>query len=61
LIRAIGKLIRQRQEQLVIETSNAPIIPFDIFTNVRYRHVKLVGDEAVFHASNVGLGKNIKN
>jgi hypothetical protein len=45
---------------LVVETKNAPIIPFDIFTNVKYRHAKLANDEAALHASNVGLGKNIK-
>jgi hypothetical protein len=46
LIRASGKLIRQTQGQLVVETRNAPTIPFDIFTNIKYCHVKLANDEA---------------
>jgi hypothetical protein len=45
---------------LVVETRNAPTIPFNIFTDVKYCRVKLADDEVALHASNVGLGKNIK-
>jgi hypothetical protein len=45
---------------LVVETRNALTIPFDIFIDVKYYRVKLANDEAVLHASDVGLGKNIK-
>jgi hypothetical protein len=28
-----------------VELSKAPIVPFNIFTYVRYYHVKAIGDE----------------
>jgi len=45
LIRGIGKLSRQRQKQRIIEIVVAPIVPFNIFTNVKYNCVKIMGDE----------------
>jgi hypothetical protein len=39
-----------------VELGKAPAIPFNIFTNARYHHVKVVGDEGTI----VGLGNIIK-
>jgi len=43
-----------------VENGKALAIPFNIFSNVRYHGVKLVGDEVASHAFVVGLGKVIK-
>jgi hypothetical protein len=40
-----------------MESSKTLPIPFNIFTDVRYHHVKVVGNEITFQPSTVGLGK----
>ncbi len=60
LIKIIGRLIRQRQNQRIVETIMTPMVPFNIFIDVKYSHVKIASDEATLQMSNVSLGKSIK-
>ncbi|KAL3695219.1 hypothetical protein R1sor_009295 [Riccia sorocarpa] len=59
LLRAVGRVIRSRQEQRSVE-SGAPVHPFNILKDARYHKVKLAADEAVQHAMDRGLGKTVK-
>jgi hypothetical protein len=43
-----------------MESSKALVIPFNIFTNARYHHMKVVKNKTTFRASTNGLGKSIK-
>jgi hypothetical protein len=52
-------LIWQNHNQGVIETCITLAVPFNIFINVKYHHVKVSGDEVTSHVFNVGLGKII--
>jgi hypothetical protein len=61
LIRGVGRFIRQQQQQWVVELAETHVIPFNIFMDARYHHVKVVGDEVTFQASTTNLGKLIKN
>jgi hypothetical protein len=60
LIRGIGRLIRQRKNQRIVEIVVAPTVTFNIFIDVRYSHVKIVGDEVALRMSNASLRKLIK-
>ncbi|KAL3696192.1 hypothetical protein R1sor_010268 [Riccia sorocarpa] len=59
LLRAIGRVIRARQEQRCVETGIA-VHPFSIWKDPRYRKVKLAADEAVQRSLDRGLGKHVK-
>ncbi|KAL3694374.1 hypothetical protein R1sor_008025 [Riccia sorocarpa] len=59
LLRAVGRVIRSRQEQRSVE-SGAPVHPFNILKDARYHKVKLAADEAVQRAMDRGLGKTIQ-
>jgi hypothetical protein len=61
MIRGVGRFIRQRQQQWVVELSETHAIPFNILMDARYHHVKVAGDEVTFQASIANLGKLIKN
>jgi hypothetical protein len=39
MLRSIGRLIRARQEERIIQTSEAPSMMFNIVKDVRYRKV----------------------
>jgi hypothetical protein len=43
-----------------MELGKTPTIPFNLFTDIKYHHVKVVGNEITFHSSTTGLGKLIK-
>ncbi len=43
-----------------MELGKTPTVPFNIFTNARYRHVKVIWDEVVLWMSIVSLNKSIK-
>jgi hypothetical protein len=43
-----------------VESSKIPIVPFNIFTNVRYHHMKVVGNKTTLQTSTIGLDKSIK-
>jgi hypothetical protein len=43
-----------------VELGKTPIVPFNIFIDVRYHWVKIVGGEVGLRSSIVGLGKTIK-
>lgn len=57
LLRAIGRVIRAREEQRCVETSSKPAVPFNILTDPRFQRVKLAANEAVMRAVQAGLGK----
>ncbi|KAL3685410.1 hypothetical protein R1sor_003432 [Riccia sorocarpa] len=59
LLRAIGRVIRARQEQRCVETGLA-VHPFNILKDSRYHKVKLAADEAVQRSMDRGLGKSVK-
>jgi len=40
-----------------MESSKTLPIPFNIFMDVKYHHVKVVGNETTFQPSTIGLGK----
>lgn len=44
-----------------MESSKTPIAPFNIFTDARYHHLKVIGDEATLQFSIVGLGTLFKS
>jgi len=43
-----------------MESSKTFAIPFNIFMDARYHHVKVVGNETTFRMLTIGLGKCIK-
>ena len=55
MLRAVGRLIRARQEQRVVETSVAPAVRFSILNDVRYHRVVVAADEAVQRSAKAGL------
>jgi hypothetical protein len=48
------------QNQGVVEIDVVPIIPFNIFIDVQYNRMKIVGDETTLWVSNTNLKKSIK-
>jgi hypothetical protein len=48
------------QNQGVVEIGVVPIIQFNIFIDVQYNWVKIVGDKATLWVSNTSLEKSIK-
>jgi hypothetical protein len=60
LIKIIGRLIRQRQNQRIVETVVGPMVLFNIFTDVKYNHVKITDDKTTLQVLNASLGKSIK-
>jgi hypothetical protein len=59
MLRAIGRLIRARQEERIIETSIQPAVMFNIITDVRYRRVVLAANQACQKSAAAGLGREI--
>ncbi len=59
LIHGIGRFIKQRQEQQVMESSKALAIPFNIFMDAKYHWMKVVRDETTFQTLTISLGKSI--
>jgi hypothetical protein len=59
-IRGIGRLIRQRQNQCIIEIGTTLAIPFNIFTDVWFHCVKTTKNEAVLQSLGVGFRRSIK-
>lgn len=53
-------IIRQRQHQHIVESNNAHVVPFNIFINGKYHHMKVVSDETTLHSSITSLSKFIK-
>jgi hypothetical protein len=47
-------------QEWVVQIGKTLIVTFNIFTNIRYHHVKLAGDEATLISSTIRLGKTIK-
>ncbi len=47
-------------EEWIVQTNKTPLVTFNIFTDVRYHHVKFVGDEVTLIFSTIRLGKIIK-
>ena len=47
MLRAIGRVIRSREEQRCIENNERPQIPFNILSDVCYQREKLATDQAV--------------
>jgi hypothetical protein len=43
-----------------MELGKTFVIPFNIFMDAKYRHVKVVGNETTFQTSTTSLGKSIK-
>jgi hypothetical protein len=43
-----------------MESSKALVVPFNIFTNARYHHMKVVEDEVILRTTIIGLDKSIK-
>jgi hypothetical protein len=60
LVHAFDCLIQVHEEQHTLETSYAPLKPFNILIDKRYYKVKLASNEVVLRLSKVGLGKFIK-
>jgi hypothetical protein len=60
MFRAIGRLIRARQELRIIKTSVQPLVKFQILSDVQYARAKLAANQAVNHSSNTGFGKEVK-
>jgi hypothetical protein len=60
MFKAIGRLIRARQEQWIIETSVQPTVKFQILFYVRYVRAKIAADQAINNSSNAGLGKEVQ-
>jgi hypothetical protein len=60
LIRGVGRFIRQQQQQRVVELGETHAIPFNIFMDARYHHVKVASDEVTLQASTANLDKLIK-
>jgi hypothetical protein len=48
------------QNQGVVEIGVVPTIPFNIFIDVQYNRVKIVGDEAILWVFNTSFEKSIK-
>jgi hypothetical protein len=53
-------LIRQWQNQHIIEIGTTLVVPFNIFIDAQFQRVKIVGDKATLQSSGVGLGRFIK-
>jgi hypothetical protein len=53
-------LIRQKQQQGIVESSKTPIVHFNISTDGKNRCVKIVNDKTTFQSLTIGLGKSIK-
>jgi len=60
LICGIGRFIRQWQQHWVVELGKTHVVPFNIFMDARYQHVKVGSDELSFRTSKTNLGKSIK-
>jgi hypothetical protein len=60
LIRNIGKLVNQWQQQCLVELSKAHAVFFNIFTYLKFHHVKVVGVGTTFQTTIVGIGKFVK-
>jgi hypothetical protein len=43
-----------------VQIGKTPPVPFNIFTNARYHHVKFAGDEIALISSTIKFGKTIK-
>ncbi len=43
-----------------MESGKTPNVPFNIFTNTRHHHLKVISDEIAFLSSTTSLGKSIK-
>jgi hypothetical protein len=59
-VHAFDFLIWAHEEQHTLETSCAPLKPFNIFIDKQYYKVKLTSNEAILRFSKVGLGRSIK-
>jgi hypothetical protein len=44
-----------------MESGKALDVPFNIFTNTHYHHLKVTSDEVTFFSPKTSLGKTIKN
>ncbi len=51
---------RANAQQWIKGSNKTPIIPFNIFIDVKYHRMKVVGVEATLRSSEVGLHKTIK-
>jgi hypothetical protein len=60
MFRAIGRLIRARQEQRIIESSVLPPSKFQILSDMRYLRAKIAADQAVVNSPNVGMRKEVR-
>ena len=56
----MGKCIRAWQKQRVIETSCAPLVPFNINSDPRYMVVVDAASSTVRRSLRLGLGKTVK-
>jgi hypothetical protein len=57
MLRSIGLLIRARQEERVIQTSEAPAVMFNIVKDVRYRKVIVAANQACTRSAKARLGR----
>ncbi|KAG0600965.1 hypothetical protein M758_11G074700, partial [Ceratodon purpureus] len=60
MLRAIGRLIRARENHRCIENSTKLENPFYILTDIRYAKVRQAADIAAQRSVDAGLGKDIK-
>jgi hypothetical protein len=54
---SIGRVIRARQEERIIETSVAPGCMFNIVKDVHYRKVVVAANQACMRSAAAGLGR----
>jgi hypothetical protein len=57
MLRSIGRLIRARQEERIIQTSEAPSMMFNIVKDVRYRKVVVAANQACARSAEAGFGR----
>jgi hypothetical protein len=58
--KVFGRIIKQWQHQCIVESNKSHVVPFNIFINARYHHMKVVGDEVTLRFSITSLGKFIR-
>jgi hypothetical protein len=58
MLRSIGRLIRARQEERVIETSEEPSVMFNIMKDIRYRKIIVAANQACARSAEAGLGRD---
>lgn len=58
-MRAVGRLIRGREEERTIHTLEKPAVKFDIMKDVRYAKVVHAANRTATNASDAGLEKSV--